>query len=242
MLHRLISFFSWLKHGILDILFPVVCLGCKESLASTDEGDLLCAHCLKSIVPFDAMQCAVCGARTPLQKPICHTKSPFLLAAAASYDSPVLQTLIWELKYHHRSAAARPLASLMVCLYQAIGADWRDFVLVPIPLHPSREKKRGYNQALCIASEFGLKVGIPVVDTLLLRAKKTKTQVEVKTWDERAQNMLGAFSVSPKEKVPRRVILVDDVYTSGATLMSAAETLYLAGVKEIIALTAARAR
>jgi ComF family protein len=116
-------------------------------------------------------------------------------------------------------------------------------VFVPIPLHPSRRRPRGFNQAEIIAKVLSKRFTIPVRTDILKRVRKTVPQVEMKNRQERLSNMKGVFMVNNKNisKVKQStVILVDDVYTTGATMQSACEALKRAGVKTVWGLTIAQ--
>lgn len=109
---------------------------------------------------------------------------------------------------------------------------WRAEVLVPIPLHPARRRKRGYNQAELLAKELSRRSGIPTEGHLLIRTKNTKAQKELDDRERRA-NLKHAFSV-PKEQIPyKKIILVDDIYTTGSTMDEAASVLRQAGAEMI---------
>jgi ComF family protein len=154
--------------------------------------------------------------------------------AVGAYDGS-LRAIVHALKYEGRRSLARPLAALMRTRGADVldGADW----LVPVPLHPSRRRARGFNQAVDLARHLGL----PVCHALA-RIRKTRTQTELPA-AARHQNVNGAFSLAPcaRGHLPERVIvLVDDVSTTGATLEACGLVLKEAGAKEVRALTAAR--
>jgi len=196
--------------------------------------------------------CAAC--RTPLRHPLsgavcddCWTSlrlAPPLLdllhadrgvdwACAVDRYEGRMKEVIHALKYERRRSIARPLGELMKMTGAPILKD-ADLV-VPVPLHPRREYQRGFNQA----EDLALHLGPPVV-RLLARLKHTRSQIELPA-DERHQNVQDAFGYRPSAiGVPRVVVLVDDVSTTGATLEACAQVLKSAGVKEVRALTAAR--
>ena len=144
-----------------------------------------------------------------------------------------MKEVIHALKYERRRSIARPLGELMKMTGARILKD-ADLV-VPVPLHPRREYQRGFNQA----EDLSLQLGPPVVK-LLTRLKNTRSQIELPA-DERHQNVHDAFGYRPSAiGLPRVVVLVDDVSTTGATLDACARVLKGAGVKEVRAITAAR--
>lgn len=130
--------------------------------------------------------------------------------------------LIKNIKYHYRHALIEDLARLIRPFVQAHSERLQDFTLVPIPLHHRRERIRGFNQAEKIARLISSASGLKVNDCLL-RKKNTAQQAKLKR-DQRRQNLAHAFDLK-SISVPNKIILVDDVYSSGATLTSAAKTL-----------------
>lgn len=145
-----------------------------------------------------------------------------------------MKEIVHALKYEGRRSIAPPLGALMrECGAELLrGAG----VVVPVPLHPRREYERGFNQA----AELALHLGPPVV-SLLARVTNTRSQIELPR-DQRQENVRNAFGYRPSAlgSIPRIVVLVDDVSTTGATLEACARVLRANGVKEVRALTAAR--
>jgi ComF family protein len=111
---------------------------------------------------------------------------------------------------------------------------------IPVPLHPKRLRWRGFNQAVILAREVGRLWEIPVDPFLLLRSRETPPQTELRE-DERRKNVRGAFTVNPRKSVQgKKLLLVDDVYTSGATVNECSRTLLRAGAKQVQVLTLTR--
>ncbi len=222
----------------LDLFFLSLCLSCEIVIAKTDFG--ICADCHLQINIHDTLWCAICQARLANNEMICHEKAPCILAAASDYENPVIQNLIWQLKYQHRFSAAEIFGEILFRYYKTLELDWSGFTIVPIPIYKARERRRGYNQALLLAKEFSQHTNLPMAENLLIKIKSTQPQTEIKSWDERKKNIKGVFSAS--KSAPKKIILIDDVSTSGATLKEASEILKSAGAKEIIGLVVARAR
>ncbi len=131
-------------------------------------------------------------------------------------------------------------------LGQILHRMWREQglqaeVLVPVPLHPDRERERGFNQAMLLARELGRLAGVPVDGTCLRRVRATPPQVGLSR-EERQRNVAGAFRCTEGAAQGKRVALVDDVCTTGATLYAAGQALLEGGAKEVWAVTVARSR
>ena len=109
---------------------------------------------------------------------------------------------------------------------------WEADALIPVPLHPKRKRRRGFNQAGLIAEGLGKKLGIPVYGRLLVRVKKTRPQKELSR-QERRSNLKNAFQAVQNDVRLRKVILVDDIYTTGSTIDAAAEVLLALGVEKV---------
>ena len=182
---------------------PPFCLKCGEP-APAIEG--LCGLCMKGEHLFDFARSALLFSRT-------------------------LREIIHHLKYSGRVSLARPLGDLLkeCLLREAFTGD----LVIPVPLHRSRERIRGFNQAELIAARLGR----PVAPRLLRRRKNTPSQTGL-TRNERKRNLAGAFEV--RGGVKGTVIVVDDVYTTGSTMNEIARTLKRAGAERVEVLTVAR--
>ncbi len=232
-------------HGaFLDALFPPRCAGC-----ATWSRAVFCESCAPQLNPIAAPFCDRCGeAFDPLAccAPICarcRAKTPHFRAARAAFqfDGP-LREAIHRLKYRQKSALAPRLAPFLARAFQqdAFLSEFNPDFLVPVPLHRARLKKRGFNQSSLLAHQLSPLIGVPTLE-LLRRTRNTPPQVTLKG-KERADNVKGAFVASQNagEWQGARVLLIDDVYTTGATLGEAAKTLRRAGAGDICALTLAR--
>jgi ComF family protein len=151
--------------------------------------------------------------------------------------TPPLQDAICALKYRHVFSLAKPLAALTI---RALPAELDADVIVPVPLHPSRLRDRGFNQSLLLADHLGRHLGRPVSTTELIRTVATEPQTSL-TRSARIRNLRRAFVVRHTEAFGgRNVLLIDDVFTTGTTLNECAKALRSAGAAMVSALTLAR--
>lgn len=230
------------KEILLDILFPPVCLICQKSLEYTEKEKALCVNCFSNIPIAQTLTCPVCGARLAQNKKICHEYSSYRLAAAATYNNETVKELIWQLKYHRKTAAARPSAEILKTHLKNLELNISNYHILAVPLHKNRERERGFNQSELIADELAKKISLPLIKNGLLRIKDTEPQAETKDFEARKSNMKDSFFVNQPQLIKaKNIILIDDVFTSGATLTEAVKTLRAAGSGKIIALVLAKA-
>lgn len=221
-----------------DIFFPPECVGCGDS---TGHG-VLCATCRQGIATFDTLFCGKCAARLPDRKKICHKDSPFLLGAAGPYDDTTAQALIHALKFQGVAAAAEPLAEILSDYVRRLGLDLHEWIVTPVPLSRERARARGFNQSALIAQFFARMQGIPFEEHLLARILHRKPQSDTEDIFERRENIKGCFALAPGANVQnKKIVLLDDVTTSGTTFTEAARILRAGGAKKILALAVAKA-
>lgn len=219
---------------ILDFLFPKCCLGCGRF------GKYFCDRCrevIKTIATNEA-RCPMCGkpAIDGVTHPRCQTR--YSLDGLISYFhyEGVIRQAVKTLKYRCVSDLAFEFVSLTPAPHASRATSC---VLVPIPLHRSRFMERGFNQAEVLGRLVAEQLHIPVCTDILKRVKKTVPQVSMKKREARLANMQGVFAVR-YTSVSERVVLFDDVFTTGATMRSAANALKRAGAKYVWAVTMAR--
>jgi ComF family protein len=245
---------GWLKDLAkiaVDLLFPPRCVACQGL------GAWLCEDCLDDIEVILPPVCTHCGlpldgrvpprGRQPQRAAFvcsrCRTDPPRLdgLWAYAVHSGP-LREAVRHFKYRDVRVLAAPLGRLMAQGWAVLPpAEVIPDAIVPVPLHASRERERGYNQAALLAHELSSRVRLPVVEDVLVRARETVPQVGLDATERRA-NVLHAFQCSTTGLAGGRVLLVDDVCTSGATLEAASDALREGGVSSVWAYTLARAR
>jgi ComF family protein len=230
------------KDIILDILFPPLCLNCQKYLQNKNK--FICDTCLAAIKFNNTLFCPVCRARLADNKRICHYDSQYLLAAAGNYDDLVLQNLIHHFKYKSFKNLAPILAEILIKYLSNLSLSMvksQKSVVVPVPLHPRRERQRGFNQAKLIAGIVAKKFNWDLFEGLK-RIKNNKPQVGLRDSEARVKNMAGCFEIQNPERVKNKdILLVDDVFTSGATMNEAVKILKANGAKRIIALVIAKA-
>lgn len=148
----------------------------------------------------------------------------------------VVPQAIYRFKFHNKRYYARVFAQEMVRQY----GDWmkamRIEAMIPVPLHPSKRRSRGFNQAELLAKELSVRTGIPVETNAVVRVKKTRPQKRL-DHQERQRNLQGAFGVTKTWKTKNTILLVDDIYTTGNTIHRLAKVLKKAGVQKVYFLT-----
>lgn len=224
-----------LADSLLNFVFPPVCGACKKS------GSLLCEACTAQLQWVTSPLCNRCGR--PVSRPtdcckVCQERPLPLnqIRAAVLFAQPVSK-LIHNMKYNGAFALSKPLAQMMADAWQT----WHMPVelVLPVPLHAERERKRGYNQATLLTRDFCNLVGLPYVEDGLLRTRFTTPQVGL-TAVERLKNVQDAF-VAQTSVVNKHILLIDDVCTTGATMAAAASALFSAGASVVSGYCVARA-
>jgi ComF family protein len=227
----------------LDLIFPKKCLGCGKT------GGYFCSDCLNLISLDPARICPVCERPSlgGFTHPGCLRPSSLDGLTAVFAYKGLIKKAIKKLKYKFVSDLTSDLIELFLsfCGEDKAFSDFcqqKKVFLVPIPLHSSRLRWRGFNQAELLGKMITENLGIVFLPDLLIRTKKTKPQVDLNE-EERQKNILGAFSVNPNWKLEIenwKFVLFDDVWTSGATLREAAKVLKRNGAKKVWGLTMAR--
>jgi ComF family protein len=232
---------------ILDLVLPASCSYCRSPVV--DSGiPRFCNACWADISPLQGPVCPTCGR--PFGSPESLTDSPehecwncrkdpphYDQALAAGMFEGPLREAIHLYKY-------RPLRSLGKHLSHWMAGQVRMTVpldmAMPVPLHKKRLRLRGFNQALLLAHGVSLRFTIPLIYDNLVRTRYTRPQVEL-SGRERAENVRGAFDlIRPAEVCEKRILLIDDVFTTGATMNECAKVLKDAGAGSVTVLTLAR--
>jgi ComF family protein len=160
-----------------------------------------------------------------------------------AYYEPTLKEAIHLLKYQKKEIMAKPLAKLVLTLLPTLICI-RDYdCIMPIPLHKNRQRDRGYNQVQLIVSRLKDDIKLPVEKKALIRIKETKPQSLLETVNQKIENVKDAFVIRTPEAIrSKKILLVDDIFTTGATVSEATKALLKAGASRVDVLTLARAR
>lgn len=215
----------------LSIVFPLFCISCNK------EGDWCCEDCKAVLSRQAVLSCPNCEKATPGGRTCerCINKTALSgLIAASSYADPVARNFIQAIKFNRAVSVLKYLNKFAVHGRAVAKSLLPEAIIVPVPLHKIRENMRGYNQAEIIADTLDLGEKLKA----LKRVKLTSAQTELNE-DERKLNPIGAFSCI-KNVEGMSVILVDDVFTTGATMEAAARALREAGAKEVWGFVVAR--
>jgi len=239
------SFQNWLNVG-LGFLYPEICQLCGEQHATAKEG-YVCGCCRSHVRFIKPPFCERCGLpfegdlTTPFECANCREMElHFSAARSAVVAHGAVLEIIHRYKYQRALWFEPFLAGLL--LREAVpalrGQNWD--LIVPVPLHPLKQREREFNQAERLAAHLGAATEIPLNPKLLQRVRFTNTQTRL-TRQQRAANMRGALAMRHGARLDgERVILVDDVFTTGATTSACAQALLAAGADEVCVWTVAR--
>jgi len=228
---------------LADFLFPRECLGCGQT------GNYFCEHCLNKLLLQPQRICPICSQFSPggFVHPGCQQSLGLNGLTTVFQYKGIFKKAIKKLKYKFITDLA---GNLVESFLSFCGEDktftqfcrQTNVFLVPIPLHPSRRRWRGFNQAELLGKMIAENLALPFQPNLLLRKKKTKPQVKLSK-DERAENIKGAFILNGNLKLEiknLKFIIFDDVWTSGATMREAARVLKRSGAQKVWGLALAR--
>lgn len=224
---------GWASDAALRLLFPVRCPVC-DGIVKRKEGRI-CRKCLPKLTFLQEPWCLICGRTVAEGETICANcggRQHVFTRGRALYEYGSAAPSLYRFKYQGRqeyaAAYGEQVAEQLGDFIRSVHPD----CLIPIPLHKSRYRSRGYNQSERLALEIGRQLQIPVNTKLLQRVKRT-APLKVLSPAERQNNLKNAFKLSENDVKLRITILIDDIYTTGATLDEAARTLRAAGVEKI---------
>lgn len=231
---------------ISDLFFPAFCVICQK------EGKELCSDCLSLIDASNNLYCPFCQPPKIVSDgktcPGCKKQGKKLtgLFFAAPYENFIIKKAIAQFKYPPNlvKGLAKPLASLILThfylLENSAGPYFSGAFLAPVPLASKKLKARGFNQSEKLAQELSFSLGVPLISDCLLKIKETPAQVELDP-AKRKENIRGVFECRNSQQVKnKKIILIDDVFTTGSTMEECARVLKKAGAKEIWGVAVAR--
>ncbi|MBN1569278.1 MAG: ComF family protein [Acidobacteria bacterium] len=235
--------------GFLNLIYPEECFVCSAALAGHQDCGI-CSRCWDNVLSLKITppRCTSCGL--PMQSfddtpdHLCGNcilqMPPYAGARSFGYYTAELSKIIQELKFRGRRNLVRLLGPLLTAaFFESWSRDEFDLI-VPVPLHPKRRRDRGYNQSELLARSLSRQIAVPL-GRFLVRVRPTLPQVGL-TDSERKENVRKAFRCSrPQQISGKRILLVDDVMTTGATAASAARALLDGGALRVSVLTVARA-
>lgn len=205
--------FKQLSYSISQLLYPRLCEGCKRPLLT--EESTLCMHCLPELpgtgyhhIPNNETALRFAG------------RIPYAHATSLAYftEDGLLQHLLHGLKYHNKKETGIFLGKQFA--YDLLKTDWikKIDLIIPVPLHPKKQRERGYNQSELIAEGMSYVLKIPVMSTVLQRLRYTESQTK-KSRQQRVDNMKDAFTIKdPNILINKHVMIIDDILTTGATI------------------------
>lgn len=235
--------------ALASVLFPAPCRICGRVLTTASPLPV-CHECLAALAPFRGPCCAVCGrpfvsqAATDASVPLCFAcrRGTYAFNVARSYGeyNDEMSRAVGLLKYERLTRLGGWFAARLEEKIQTEPEIFAADVAVPVPLHPARQRERGYNQAELIARPLARKLKLPLGAYLLVRTRPRPPRLLLSR-RERWQTVRGAYEIRKGTRVDNlRVLLIDDVFTTGATLDACARALKSAGAKSVAGLTVAR--
>lgn len=229
-----------------DAVFPRRCAGCRILLPTSSPLRYLCRPCRRTITPVP-LRCAFCTAVSPQGSTcrLCHGQHALdALLVAANYNDELTKRVVKLLKYRFATLAAYDMGDIMADDLVRHGIAGSFDAIVPIPLHPSRLRWRGFNQAELIAGRIAEHLHIPMRSDLIVRARSGTPQADIIDRSSRISNAVGLFApaIEPYLAVQSlsTVLLVDDVSTTGATLNAASTVLKTSGIDTAVGCVFAR--
>jgi ComF family protein len=236
-LPRLGSSLSFLVRAVADFVFPPICYGCDEDA----ESGLVCDACRLLLFTSELDVCPKCGRACLGECGRCDTPLALSRVRAIGFYGAPFRGLIHALKYREKTKLADLLGRALAGLASQDTELQQAGVICPVPLHPARQRERGYNQADLLARVVATETATGFAD-VLVRCRNTPSQTTQPRHEDRKRNVEGAFQLKRGASVAaQRVILVDDVTTTGATLDAAARPLLDAGAASVMGLVVAAA-
>lgn len=229
-----------LHDKLCDLLFPPRCVVCDRVMGRTDVPKGTCASCRDVLKLIKEPRCLKCGAQLEEDETeycnSCKNRRHYYDKGLALYEYTSVRTSIYRFKYGGRMEYAHFFGREMARRLGGAIKEWGAQALIPVPLHPSRQRRRGYNQAAELAKACGAALGLPVEEKLICRARKTRP-MKLLNAKERQINLKNAFLMLQDVVKLDTVVVVDDIYTTGSTVDAMAKLLKAAGVKKVYFIT-----
>ena len=224
------------------VLFPknIKCFGCGVDLPEKRNIEF-CDNCKKKIEYIKEEKCCtLCGTSLKLKNICPHCKErkrEFDIARSVCVYNDFMSSMISKFKYHNSPYMSQTFAYMLLDFFKTL--DWEVDIVVPVPITKKRKKQRGFNQSLLIAQKFAKENKITLLDDVLIKTTETSHQADL-NYAERQKNIVGTFKVQNKKKVAgKNVLIIDDVFTTGATTSACAEVLKKAKAKKVFVLCVA---
>jgi len=209
---------------ILETLFPSRCMGCGK------ENEILCDFCVSKIR-------------------LAERETEDKIISVFDYRDPIIKKAIWELKYHHKRHISEKLGKLLYeFLLEEISGmrninSGRPFCVIPVPISNKKTKLRGYNQSLAIAKSFCESSNEKIFElknNIIIKEKETIPQAQITNRQERLENIRGVFGIQHAEEIRgRTIVIIDDVTTTGGTIMEIMKLLKKSGAQKVVGFTVA---
>ena len=235
---------------LLDIIYPRCCISCKRSIDNNHSDAIICTDCLDSIEMNLPPFCKKCGRHlehknlnteicAECQKKTLHFERNW---SACNYSNK-MKDLLHLFKYNNKTKLRKVFGKLLIKFIQDFNIPVEKFDhIIPMPLHPTRLREREYNQTQLLTEELSKALSLKTSRNTISRIRNTKPQSSLSAW-ERWENIRGAFKVKNPEQINKKdILIIDDLYTTGATSSEIALSLKNAGAKEVSILTLAIAK
>lgn len=220
--------------NLKDLFFPRRCPVCDRPVKPCNA--YVCPACAKKLKYVKEPVCMKCGkGLRDEQQEYCydcaHKKHEYVKGVSL-YEYGSIRHTVYRFKYGGRQEYAAFLGEEMALHLGRQIVNWKPDALIPVPLHPDRMRRRGYNQAQLLAEETGKQLGIPVIDDWMIRVKNTEPQ---KLLDGRARqnNLKKAFKIKRNDVELKTIVIIDDIYTTGSTIDEMARECRRCGVKNV---------
>lgn len=215
------------------IVYPNRCPICDKVVKGVYS--LICENCYKSLEPLEKNLCFKCGKKVAARDEYCKDCSERTLAFDAGYSLYEYKDVamsLYRFKYTNRQEYAEFYGKEMAKHFREKVKAWNPDGVIPIPIHKKRENLRGYNQAFLIAKVFAKELKLPIYHKLIVREKETMAQKKL-NYIERQNNLKKAFKICQNDVKLDTIILIDDIYTTGATINEVAQVCQEVGIKKI---------